>query len=549
MYKPIQLSHVSGKEIEKENESFMEQFSLNPLEAFSENSSEDIDDFSTEIFTEAVFREGKETIKPIEEQFQVIKDLLEKELDRNQIRKDTKFNPEKFVKNPVWKELENRMVKIFGFRNINIMHWNERYLAQDKDFESMEMNCYTWPTWRYPIDGIVTDKGIYDSTKSINTQISYSLGTIQKLSAGEITAVFLHELGHNIDPALVDITYTKTNILSKYLTDRKGKISTQEEKIVSKYKGGKLKFLADLVVIGAFTIFMLIPIIINAIKGMLWNPEKAKNEIKAALADDNEKFSRQTNAEAFADNFARMYGYGPQLMSALSKMKKYHDNHRNSRIQKEKERQKIYAEIILWSLKGEHKTTVHRAHNLIKEYEADLKDPDIPANVKKAIKEDLDELNKLLDSYLNSSDKFANQVNQIIIEELRKRDKSLIDSDKKDDRKNQDSKKDDKAALKERAIKEGVEIEFFEWSFMESIEAFEEKKKYVHPLKQRMDEKYPLEKGDLARIKKKFGNSSSCSWAKDEKGYFCYTHRCRSKSHPTIEGFPQKDVDFVRSTS
>ena len=164
--------------------------------------------------------------------------------------------------------------------------------------------------------------------------------------------------------------------------------------------------------------------------------------VKEALANDKDKFTRQTNQEAFADNFARMYGYGPQLISAFAKLKGYYDKHLDSRFGKEKARQRIVAEIIVWSLKGVHKTDMHRAHNLIREYEADLKDPDIPPKVKEAIKQDLDELNKVIEGYLNSSDKFSNQLNKLVLEELKKMDPTITEpvADNKAD--------DNKAALK-----------------------------------------------------------------------------------------------------
>jgi hypothetical protein len=40
-----------------------------------------------------------------------------------------------------------------------------------------------------------------------------------------------------------------------------------------------------------------------------------------------------------------------------------------------------------------------------------------------------------------------------------------------------------------------------------------------------------------------------CSFHKDDKGYFCKTHRTRSKSHEKMESLTKKEVDFVSSTS
>jgi hypothetical protein len=38
------------------------------------------------------------------------------------------------------------------------------------------------------------------------------------------------------------------------------------------------------------------------------------------------------------------------------------------------------------------------------------------------------------------------------------------------------------------------------------------------------------------------------SLGKDENGYFVYTHRCRSKSYPSPEKIPNKDIKFIAST-
>lgn len=36
--------------------------------------------------------------------------------------------------------------------------------------------------------------------------------------------------------------------------------------------------------------------------------------------------------------------------------------------------------------------------------------------------------------------------------------------------------------------------------------------------------------------------------AKDSDGFFCYTHRSRSKSYKTIGAIPKSVIDFIEST-
>jgi len=38
------------------------------------------------------------------------------------------------------------------------------------------------------------------------------------------------------------------------------------------------------------------------------------------------------------------------------------------------------------------------------------------------------------------------------------------------------------------------------------------------------------------------------STGKDRKGFFCYTHRCRSDSYPSLEKIPLSVVRFIAST-
>jgi tRNA nucleotidyltransferase/poly(A) polymerase len=53
---------------------------------------------------------------------------------------------------------------------------------------------------------------------------------------------------------------------------------------------------------------------------------------------------------------------------------------------------------------------------------------------------------------------------------------------------------------------------------------------------------------ERAEVRRRFGDTQ-CSFAKDDDGYYCYTHRARSDSYESISDIPQKDVDFIGSTS
>lgn len=391
------------------------------------------------VFTEAVFIDGKERIKPIEEHFQKIKNLLEKEIGEN---KD-KFNPKKFWKANEFKELENTLSNIFGFRHVSIQPYREKYISKEDIFESKELNACVYSQLRFPIDGLVTEKGFYDSTKSTVMDIHITLGLIRTLTAGELTAILLHEFGHAIDPALTNISYIETNLLSKYLTDRKSKITNGEKKTIKRIetatgvKPGIISFLT--LIVPSYTKSFVSDIFISKDK----KKKKILESIAKMLRNDKSKFDRVHASEAYADNYARMYGYAPQLTKALSKMDKVYNDRLNSRFKKEKMRCNIILNITKNSLKDVHKTDIHRIRALIKEYYNDINDLNTPPIVKKQLEEDVKELELILDEYMNNRTDFQNRVNRLINEELEMMEKKesvdkVITGDtetKKDDKK------------------------------------------------------------------------------------------------------------------
>lgn len=523
MYDVIKLETIIG-------DSYLESMSVHDIM----NGAESVD---LKMYTEAVFNNGKEKLEPLVEKMQAVKDLLLEKIKEHEgivgedgKKKHKRFNPELYWKNTVWKDLEDEFSKIFGFRTVIIEPFVEKYISKDKMFESKILNCFTYTSDRYPIEGLITDDGFYDKTKSINLHCVISLGCVKELTAKELVAVFLHEIGHNIDPALVLISYTGTNVLSKYMTDRVKKITGKEMSIMRRMINKKVKnngHKSSLTEIGSliifyitFFIFYSFGLFLSTMKLSDRAIDKRLEKLKSKVESDtseNSKFDRQHYSEAFADNFARMYGYGPDLMNALKKLSLSFDNYMNSRINREGLRQRIIYNIAVDSLNDEHKTDIHRARNLINEYKKDIADPNIPPAVKKQLEEDLEELEKCLDSYMHDFSDMRNLVNKAINEELER----IENEENKKSSKSNDVKK-------------------------ESFEFFEESKAAYEKL---MKAKESLNSSERNEVKKCFGSEIACSFAKDKDGYYCYTHRCRSKSYPSIAEIPKKDVEFVRSTS
>lgn len=59
--------------------------------------------------------------------------------------------------------------------------------------------------------------------------------------------------------------------------------------------------------------------------------------------------------------------------------------------------------------------------------------------------------------------------------------------------------------------------------------------------------KIPLTALEREAVNKRF-NNPQCSFAKDDQGIYCYTHRSRSKSYKTVSDIPKSRVKFIEST-
>ena len=75
----------------------------------------------------------------------------------------------------------------------------------------------------------------------------------------------------------------------------------------------------------------------------------------------------------------------------------------------------------------------------------------------------------------------------------------------------------------------------------------------MNPTKREQEEskkgtKIPLTTKEREEVRDKFGEDLECSFARDEDGYFCYTHRARSKSYPSVSKIPKDRVEFIGST-
>lgn len=411
------------------------------------------------VFEEHVFSaKGRAKLKKIDEIWNKIKEELAKETVDN----GKKFNPIKFCKNELFHQLELTIQDIFGFRYVEIFPKIEKVYDESKDKMFVYVNaCTVMPPNRFAIDGIITDAGFFDKSKSMKMYMIVGLPLIQMLESEELTAVFLHEMGHNLDPAMYNINYKDMNDYVKYIldTDRDKKkkennnvkktpwlekiitLSTNNTETIKKSSKGfivkaikkSLNFIDKMILnLSKFLYTLKFKNPFNS------NLDKVIDKLVKATKENIKKkgiFSKYNSSEAFADNFPRMYGYDKYLVKASSKMNKENEetNMKDiygknvfNRANIEKIRSQFFAIVIQDSIDDVHRTDIHRYYSLLKEYYKDLKDKTIPADIKKSIQKDLDEMIKLGDIYFKSPDQVKNKIYASIFNAIKEVDPEAI---------------------------------------------------------------------------------------------------------------------------
>lgn len=411
------------------------------------------------VFEEHVFSaKGRAKLKKIDEIWGKIKE----ELVKATVDDGKNFNPIKFYKNELFHQLELTIQDIFGFRYVEIIPHPEKAYSKSKDKMFVYVNAYTsmYPN-RFAIDGIITDAGFFDKSKSMQMFMTVGLPLIQMLEPEELTAVFLHEMGHNLDPSTYNINYKDMNDYVKYLLDTD--INKKKKEQNSSIKKTWLEKLITLSTNNVETmkksskgfIAKAIKKSLNFIDNIIFSLNKFLATLKfknpfnsnldkvidklvtATKQNIKEKgvFSKFNSSEAFADNFPRMYGYDKYLITSSKKIDKENDEDLMkaiygkdvfNRANIEKIRSQFFAIVIQDTINDVHKTDIHRYYSLLKEYYKDLKDKTIPAEIKKSIQKDLDGMIKLGDVYFKSPDQVKNKIYASIFNAIKEVDPEAV---------------------------------------------------------------------------------------------------------------------------
>jgi len=342
-----------------------------------------------------------------------------------------------------WQELRKSFEDVFGFYSVSLL------LDSNTEFP----NAFTVPmsitfdaNVRAPFAIQYKDKRIkYDKKHKFCTLIIITAPLLftKKLSSAEILAVLLHEVGHNFDtavlpgflgirildiimqasnaisskPGLIDLPlvfsflmglFTPTRMLDNAITNAIQSNPTLQT--LKKMTMGFITLVPHSIGLIKKIIYPVLKLsaIENIITALMYIPVIIAYKVVYASV-----FSY--TAETFADSFATLYGYGPELQSALIKMK-------TEVMDEGIGTNKALASIpiighwmglneYVWdhfaSLTDGHPNFNARLKTSINLLEKDLQDPRIDKKTKYQVKDDLKKLNKIYDEFnkLSESDK------------------------------------------------------------------------------------------------------------------------------------------------
>lgn len=351
------------------------------------------------------------------------KDIIELQHLISQLRKDMKENDKSIkrvgnISEFVFK-INRKVEDIFGFEiySLNMIY-------------SPEVNAFTMPigmkfdVWNEKKNFIPNKNSLrYDKSAGYccNTYIYSGLFMDEKYSDEELLAIILHEIGHNFQTSLnpnsfifntikksmyfislIMIAISRMNplALTQALNNTNAftKIGNKiDQFIYNKFKGviSFSDFISDIInkynYIFTRVMILLNPMmyVISIIRTIL----QTYNPISLAFK------MMGYNDEKIADDVATIYGYGPELSSALMKMS-YIPKGDSKLIQSINEMLTLPI-MILVTPADEHPATLVRCKEMIDYLSTELLENTTDPKMKKKIKQEIDDIKKEMDKLLN----------------------------------------------------------------------------------------------------------------------------------------------------
>ena len=340
-------------------------------------------------------------------EFEEIEELLETVMEK--VKKEPKTcNPNKY---PEMKKIEKLFSKVFGFKK-SLIYWEA---VTKEDAYTVSMNTLVIFANKGKDCIKKTNRGFYDENHSSVLTVYLGIGLIllSKMSARELLACILHEIGHNFDLSGYHlIGYYMNNILYFGLpwmaTANKrtfGKINKEKMKYYDNIKKESdklfnddkdrnkanqkyLKFMKTCEQSSAkFSLLSLVLNLISAPFVLLFSPITQITTLAGK------------KGELFADSFATAYGYGTELVSALdrlSNIKKYY-NPKSKAMNFLQDLGNFQTEVYI-SFNDVHGTNIERCIECKKNLQHDLKTNDFSPELKEELEKEIDKIDESMKS-------------------------------------------------------------------------------------------------------------------------------------------------------
>ena len=279
-------------------------------------SLEDLSDFSmsdnSELVTEAYVGKTKECLK-LESEFSKLKNQYEKD-GGSELSRAVNTN---IADSESVRHIEQIISKMFGFRNTYlVIRSNTMVNAMTAPRSTLISN-----TTKHPGRVVENGKRYYDAEHNYTCYLFMYSEIFHELTPAELTACLIHEVGHNFD-----------NTISAYLFD------TLFWAIDLAFSGGIMRLFGPEVIFFQQTIGKLLdktkiwPALwgvhdltikyLSILLGPIGKVSKLSNIAQAVAMNPNPGLligGFRFESEAFADNFAASYGYGPEVISMADK--------------------------------------------------------------------------------------------------------------------------------------------------------------------------------------------------------------------------------------
>lgn len=340
-------------------------------------------------------------------EFVELEELFDSLIKKAKVDKYNKCNPNKYPENA---KIQKIFSKLFGFKK-SFLYWEPFTTANAYTYS---LNAFLVFTDKKKMIEKRPETGFYDSSHNILLTVYVSVGLLELgLSARELIAIILHEIGHNFDysnyhkfemilwsifnwsiPIEIANYKNNTNDMKNdmyiKITDQGDDIYKHQKKrdaMIKRMKQNEQKYYKYTKRLNGFiftlTGFIYVPI------SILLSP------ITPIFNIGGEK------SEIFADSFATAYGYGTELMDALGKLQDgtsvYNPKSPVSRFLLDMGT--LMGEVMQLTTGEVHGTDMKRCKECIKKLKHDLKTNDFPPELKEELVEEINRLTRIYKSF------------------------------------------------------------------------------------------------------------------------------------------------------